>query len=71
MPIFSSLEKFFNREDGAVTVDWVILTAGVVGFGSIVILYLAEPVQSLDEKSGQALADMEVERVLADDTPDN
>lgn len=26
-----ALRKFFAAEDGAVTVDWVVLTAGVVG----------------------------------------
>ncbi|MDI3336543.1 hypothetical protein QKW60_09010 [Defluviimonas aestuarii] len=27
------LKKFHNEEDGAVTVDWVVLTAAVVGLG--------------------------------------
>ncbi len=29
----SFIQKFFKEEDGAVTVDWVVLTAGVVGLG--------------------------------------
>lgn len=27
------VKKFFQREDGAVTVDWVVLTAAVVALG--------------------------------------
>ncbi len=29
--------KFFNDESGAVTVDWVVLTAAVVGLGIAVL----------------------------------
>ncbi len=35
---FLNLVKRFNKdEDGAVTVDWVVLTAAVVGLGLIVM----------------------------------
>lgn len=30
-------KTFLNEEDGAVTVDWVVLTAAIVGLGVIVI----------------------------------
>jgi Flp pilus assembly pilin Flp len=30
-------KKFKNDEDGAVTVDWVVLTAAIVGLGIAVI----------------------------------
>ncbi len=33
MKAFKILKKFNNEEDGAVTVDWVVLTAAVVGLG--------------------------------------
>lgn len=29
--------KFFNDESGAVTVDWVVLTAAIVGLGIAVL----------------------------------
>lgn len=32
------LTKFRQDEDGAVTVDWVVLTAAIVGLGVAVIL---------------------------------
>ena len=33
MKFFKLFKKFENAEDGAVTVDWVVLTAAVVGLG--------------------------------------
>ncbi len=30
------LNNFLCDEDGAVTVDWVVLTAGIMGFGVLV-----------------------------------
>ena len=33
MKFFKLFTKFQNEEDGAVTVDWVVLTAAVVGLG--------------------------------------
>jgi hypothetical protein len=29
--LLSKIKQFFKRQDGAVTVDWVVLTAAVVG----------------------------------------
>ncbi len=34
MKLFKLTRKFRNEEDGAVTVDWVVLTAAVVGLGA-------------------------------------
>ena len=31
MKLFINMKKFFSNEDGAVTVDWVVLTAAIVG----------------------------------------
>jgi hypothetical protein len=33
MKLFKLFKKFGNDQDGAVTVDWVVLTAAVVGLG--------------------------------------
>lgn len=38
MPKFS---EFLRSEDGAVTVDWVVLTAAVVGMGAAVTISVA------------------------------
>ncbi|WP_199221303.1 hypothetical protein [Maritimibacter sp. 55A14] len=42
-----TFEKFLQEESGAVTVDWVVLTAGVAVLGLIVGTALTEPTESL------------------------
>ncbi|TYB90379.1 Flp family type IVb pilin [Oceaniovalibus sp. ACAM 378] len=37
MKFFKIAKKFRNDEDGAVTVDWVVLTAAIVGLGIAVL----------------------------------
>ena len=36
-----SLNKFWKSESGAVTVDWVILTAAIAGIGLAVMMVIA------------------------------
>jgi len=38
MPLPKYLKRFAKQEDGAVTVDWVVLTAGIVGFAVLVMV---------------------------------
>jgi len=38
--IQSRLKRFAAEEEGAITVDWVVITAGVVAFGLTVIATL-------------------------------
>ena len=35
------MKRFTRDETGAVTVDWVVLTAAIVGFGTAVILTIS------------------------------
>tara|TARA_R110002020_G_scaffold40688_5_gene120146 strand:- start:483 stop:659 length:177 start_codon:yes stop_codon:yes gene_type:complete len=35
MKHFIDMKKFFRNEDGAVTVDWVVLTAAIVGLAIV------------------------------------
>ena len=42
--------RFFSDENGAVTVDWVVLTAAIVGLGVVVITTIANG--ALDHSSG-------------------
>ncbi|HPD91035.1 MAG: hypothetical protein H6900_01350 [Rhodobacter sp.] len=37
MTLFSNIKAFAANESGAVTVDWVVLTAAIVGLGLAVI----------------------------------
>lgn len=44
---------FFNREDGAITVDWVVLAAAILGLGMVVLV----PVAFSTESATQRIAD--------------
>lgn len=37
MKLMNFFKKFHNDESGAVTVDWVVLTAAIVGLGIVVM----------------------------------
>lgn len=37
MKLFKLFKNFKKDEDGAVTVDWVVLTAAIVGLGIVVM----------------------------------
>ncbi|WP_101340054.1 Flp family type IVb pilin [Cereibacter azotoformans] len=37
MKLLNIFKNFRNDEDGAVTVDWVVLTAAIVGLGLLVM----------------------------------
>jgi Flp pilus assembly pilin Flp len=37
MKLFKIMNRFAKDEDGAVTVDWVVLTAAIVGLGLVVM----------------------------------
>ena len=49
----SALRRFARNEDGAVTVDWVVLTAGIVG---IVLVLFTSLTEALYEGAGQSIA---------------
>ncbi len=40
------MTDFFVQEDGAVTVDWVVMTAAIVGIGMLVIAPIASTTDS-------------------------
>jgi hypothetical protein len=45
--------NFLASEDGAITVDWVVLSAAIIGLGMIVLI----PIAFSTESSTQAVAD--------------
>lgn len=47
MDFFKLYKKFQKDEDGAVTVDWVVLTAAIVGLGVAVITAVSTGVDDL------------------------
>jgi Flp pilus assembly pilin Flp len=49
------LKKFRTEEDGAVTVDWVVLTAAVVGLAIAAFTAIEDDTGSLINAAGTAL----------------
>lgn len=49
MKLLNIFKSFKNDESGAVTVDWVVLTAAIVGLGLVVINVVAPAVNTTSE----------------------
>ena len=47
MKFFNLVKRFQKDEDGAVTVDWVVLTAAVVGLGLVVMTAIQPAISGL------------------------
>lgn len=45
------ISSFLRREDGAVTVDWVVLTAAVVGLAILVVTPVVTGTGSMSQKA--------------------
>lgn len=43
-------QSFINDEAGAVTVDWVVLTAAIVGLGMVVMTTVGQGIEDLGSK---------------------
>lgn len=55
MNLLNIFKSFANDEAGAVTVDWVVLTAGIVGLGIIVMTSVGGGVTTVGGKIATAL----------------
>lgn len=64
--MFNTLKALIADESGAVTVDWVVLTAAIVGLGGLMYSYFHEPLRHIDEQTGQALANVELDPIVFD-----
>lgn len=58
--IKSTFRDFAISEDGAVTVDWVVLTAALVGLGLAVISVTSGGIEDLSGDIGTELAEMQI-----------
>ena len=47
--MYDRLREFLHREDGAVTVDWVVLTAGVCFFGVGIVASIQSAINDKSE----------------------
>ena len=55
---FKRLLKRFNRSDcGAVTVDWVVITAGIVALGISVMSLIGTEAENLATSTGTIISD--------------
>ena len=53
-------QNFLNDEDGAVTVDWVVLTAAVVGLGIAAVASVSGGVDTLASSIEKSVGDIDV-----------
>lgn len=60
MKLFEMIKTFKADEDGAVTVDWVVLTAAIVGLGIAVLTSVSGGTTSLAGKISSELSNMSV-----------
>jgi Flp pilus assembly pilin Flp len=63
----TKFSAFLKDEAGAVTVDWVVLTAAIVGLGLLVFNFVRPAVSSLAQGIGTELGDAR-ECLMANDT---
>jgi Flp pilus assembly pilin Flp len=54
------IKNFRADEDGAVTVDWVVLTAAIVGLGIAVLTTVRQGATDLAQDIGTELTDTQV-----------
>ncbi|MCB2127968.1 MAG: hypothetical protein KDE03_02540 [Rhodobacteraceae bacterium] len=60
MKAFKIAKKFNNDEDGAVTVDWVVLTAAVVGLGVAALAAVRSGTTNLTGKINSYLSSVSI-----------
>ncbi len=58
--MLNTIKNFAANESGAVTVDWVVLTAAVVGLGLAVLSLIKGKTETLTNKIGDAMDSMTV-----------
>ena len=55
MKLLNIFKSFKSEESGAVTVDWVVLTAAIVGLGMVVMVAVGGGIEGLGNKIVDAL----------------
>jgi Flp pilus assembly pilin Flp len=64
----TKFSAFLNDETGAVTVDWVVLTAAVVGLGLVVFTFVQPAISNLASDIGAEISTAG-SKMKAADTP--
>ncbi|MAQ35816.1 MULTISPECIES: hypothetical protein [Thioclava] len=63
----SKAARIFREEDGAVTVDWVVLVSAVVSFGFIATILIWQQTAEVSGKIATFVDGQEVKTVFAED----
>ena len=66
MTTINRFKNFINDETGVVTVDWVVLTAAVVGLGIVVMNTIG---QGIDDLGHKIVDDLNARNTAAPSTP--
>jgi Flp pilus assembly pilin Flp len=56
MKLLNIFKRFKNEESGAVTVDWVVLTAAIVGLGMVVMASVGGGITGLGDQIATELS---------------
>ncbi|NOX40613.1 MAG: hypothetical protein GXP05_08905 [Alphaproteobacteria bacterium] len=62
--MFNLVKNFKNDESGAVTVDWVVLTAAIVGLGIAVLAVVSGGVKDLSNDVQKQLSGQKISTTL-------
>ena len=57
MTLMKILKSFQNDEAGAVTVDWVVLTAAIVGLGIVVMTTVGGGIETLSKATAAKITE--------------
>ncbi|APZ51784.1 hypothetical protein [Salipiger abyssi] len=68
--MFSVLKAFLRNDAGAVTVDWVVLTASMVFMAAISFYQIRDNSAAMDAATGQAIAAEQTNLFPTGTTPD-
>ena len=60
MKLLNIFKNFKNDESGAVTVDWVVLTAAIVGLGMVVMTTVGGGIEDLGDDIVTDLTDQSI-----------
>jgi len=70
MTFFANIKNFAADESGAVTVDWVVLTAAIVGLGIAVVASVRGGVNNVAEQIGGSMTGVTIQPLVIPTTTD-
>jgi len=69
MKLFNLIKSFQRDEDGAVTVDWVVLTAAIVGLGIAVLTTVGNATDDYADDIGDYLSSQSIKTTYGTNSP--